>query len=165
MKFAVLFLSILHVALFAAPPKQSAEQHKIIIQILKDAQYIQQLSMGMNLQIEKAIQENPSLPSTLISEMRAKLAPDRILNELANSWGSTYSVSELKSIQAFLKTPAGKKYLANQNQITERMAGVGGMVGFDMYTLLNKYDPTRYPIDEKTRAAAAKFEALRESLR
>jgi len=163
--FAMIFLLAISSTSFAVPMKQSPEQRTEVLGILIDAKYVENIEAGMRIQMEKAMSENPSLPQKVVDDMKKAIDRKRILDELAACWGTVYTVQELREIRKFLKTPAGKKFLQHQPEVTERMTAVGAMVGMDMFQMLNKFDPVRYPMDEKTKAMVARYSAIRDGLR
>ena len=162
---AALFLLCLFGLSMGAPQKQSPEQRTEVLGILVDAKYVENIEAGMKIQMEKAMSENPSLPQKVVDDMKKAIDRKRILDELAACWGTVYTVQELREIRKFLKTSAGKKFLQHQPEVTERMTAVGAMVGMDMFQMLNKFDPVRYPMDEKTKAMVARYSAIRDGLR
>jgi hypothetical protein len=134
------FAGLLGIACIAIPALSNAQEITAsqlavaldVVRNTKDMKGFDDVLWKLSGQVEnQLIAQRPDLSDKIIAAVQAaalKLASRRadLDNDAARIWAKTFSEDELKTIDAFFKSPAGQKYADQEGQIyQETLAAVG----------------------------------------
>jgi len=108
-----------------------------------------------------AQQKNPDISRSTWDKVARQIESPKLDQEMAHLWAQTYTISELRQIQTFISTPAGRKFFKNNQTLMPRLAACAALESLHAFDILQKERPDRFPPDPKKDAQVKQlFEVL-----